>query len=512
MSRRRPFRARNKGQIIIMLALVIGAMIAMGGLVVDMIYIYAVRVKLVTAVDATALAVARALGRGDDVGAQQIEVLRVANLMFDTNFPNDFMLTGSSSALSTGPVIAGNNLGTSGILLNDPTVPDGMRVVRLTGTVNVPTFFMRIFGQDQVPMFSNAEAARRDVNLMLVMDRSASLGPAAADAWTEVQSAVTFFADQFDNTRDRVGLVSFGTSAAVDVGLNTGFKTAVDTAVTNQSMPASASTNSPMGMWLGFAELLALADNTALNVIVFFTDGQPSAVPGTFPTRTSARYFDSPYCSSGNTTAVLSAFQSGGTFYEMVRFANLYTTTSPAQTWTFGFEHDHQSVSSCTADNYASYYQNYASNIEEAFSSTCMPTSWSPSHAATHGTVNGTFSFTTGPYSVTGCDAAYELDDNDWGNEVTRGTYVWNSARNVTLDIAQQARQHATLEARVYSVGLGGWGFEADANFLELVSNDSDNPGFSSSEPEGTYVYAPTSAQLRQAFATVASEIFRLIH
>ncbi|MEX2299631.1 MAG: pilus assembly protein TadG-related protein, partial [Bryobacterales bacterium] len=58
------YQSKCRGQVMIFIVLGIGLLFSLAGLAVDMIFTYAVKVRLVTAVDSTALGVARALGRG----------------------------------------------------------------------------------------------------------------------------------------------------------------------------------------------------------------------------------------------------------------------------------------------------------------------------------------------------------------------------------------------------------------------------------------------------------------
>jgi len=49
-----------------------------------------------------------------------------------------------------------------------------------------------------------------------------------------------------------------------------------------------------------------------------------------------------------------------------------------------------------------------------------------------------------------------------------------------------------------------------DHDLLLRIANDPTSPSYVSTQPTGLYVYAPTTAQLNEAFARVASEILRL--
>lgn len=481
-------RDRRGGQTILFVVLLSSFFFSLAGLATDVIWAYVVKERLTTAVDAASLAAVRALGRG------ATDMNRVVSLVFDANFPEGFLMTKDVSF--TPPAI---------------TSPEpGVRNVALTGSAKAPTFFMRIWGFNELPISAGATAARRDVNLMLVLDRSASLHPDNADAWDDVQAAARFFVEQFDDSRDRLGLVTFGTSAAVDVALNTGTETAVKTAIANQVVARSAATNSPEGLWLAYAELLRVNDANPINAIVFFTDGQPSAYTASFSVRTSAHATNTsvPYCASSPQEAVIGALQSGPSFYEITGFWNRSASTSPVTLGTyFGTTYDHFVKAGC--DSPAHNFQPYAGAVEWLFdSSSCLPASWT----ATHSTLSRNFSISTGPYSVNQCSSLLKSTSTDWTSRNYRGTQVHNASKNLSVNIANAARAELALGgARVYSIGLGGWGFPADADFLERVANDADSAYHNSALPSGLYFYAPSPSQLQQAFNQVASEIFRLL-
>ena len=478
-------RDRKGGQAVVLIALCSTFFFSLAGLATDFIWAYVIKQRLTTAVDAASLSAARALGRGS------VNMSRVVALVFDANFPNDFLL--AKDIGFDGPVIA---------------APEpGMRTVWLEGRAKAPTFFMRIWGLEQLQVRSSATASRRDVNMILVLDRSASLHPSNANAWDDVQQAATFFVEQFDDTRDRLGLVTFGTSAAVDVALNTGTEAAVTSAIANQQVASSAATNSPEGLWLAYAEMRRVADPNPINAIVFFTDGQPSAYTARFNVRTSSGGSSStPYCSSSSKEAVIAALQTGADFYEIIGFWRRDATTPVVLGSYFGSTYDHYIVSGC--DNNQRTFAPYGNNVEEIFGSGCLPTSWS----ATHGSISRSFSISTGPYSVNQCSSYLKSTSTSWSVRNYRGTQVHNASKNLSVNMADAARTDAALGgAYLYSIGLGGWGYPADADFLERIANDVDSPFYNPNQPAGLYFYAPTPSQLQQAFNQVASEIFRLL-
>ena len=304
---------------------------------------------------------------------------------------------------------------------------------------------MRIWGFDDLPISSGATAARRDVNLVLVLDRSGSLHPSNADAWDDVQVAAQFFVEQFDDSRDRLGLVTFGSNAAVDVPLNTGAEAAITSAITNQVVAESAATNSPEGLWLAYSELLRVSDANPINAIVFFTDGQPSAYTGSFPVRTAPYngWSSAPYCSSSPREAVIGAFQRPNSpiFYEILGFWNRTANTAPVTLGNyFGRSHDFFIVSGCN-NNYGNF-DPYGSHVELLFDpNQCLPSSWTP----THPSIARSFSIVTGPYSVNQCSSLLKSTSTSTSYQDYRGAQVHNAAKNLSVNIANAARSDMAL-------------------------------------------------------------------
>lgn len=75
------------------------------------------------------------------------------------------------------------------------------------------------------------------------------------------------------------------------------------------------------------------------------------------------------------------------------------------------------------------------------------------------------------PYSRDG----WRLFSNSgsWSNMLFRGTNLHNGAKNLVLDIAQAARQDMHLGGvHVHAIGLGGYGYDADAALVKRMAND----------------------------------------
>ena len=521
---RRPFERglrgeSRRGQVMILLTAALTVLMVLGGLAVDMIYAYTIKVRLVTAVDAVALGVARALGRGVTISDQQTEVARTAQMLFRSNFPSNFMLTGATSLISAGPTIAGPNVPVGTYFETDATVPQGVREVRLTGEVRIPLFFMRIF-KSEIPIRAGAKAARRDVNVMMVLDRSGSM----TAAWPDLRDAAIYFMDQFDNSTDQLGIVMFGTSSRVDLTLNTGFKTGnvAENIIMGQTTPANAFTNSSWGLWQGYAELLENNDPNALNVIVFFTDGNPTSYTASFNVLTSPPSSGTrPWCDA---SPVEAAVGTSGNFdwdvTNMRRFATPYAQY-PANIAVGG--RDYVIVDGTGANqvchSYATSGSNrwltsapYAENVERVFAAGCLPQNWTPSYKnATSPKTFSTESTTNGPgYGVNPCDSNLKSEGS---SSSLRGRHVHRTAKTLAVNVASDARlkTNSLGGAMVYTIGLGT--VQIDDTFLKRLANDplSTDAVTNGTQTAGVYVASPTPSQLRQAFQIVANHIFRLI-
>jgi len=129
------------------------------------------------------------------------------------------------------------------------------RTVSAVGTVTAPLYFLRLLGQSTTVLAARATASRRDVNPILVLDRSGSIAQAGATA--AVKNSSIAFVEKFADG-------------------NTGYAEA---------------------LWQAYEQLRIINEPGALNVIVFFTDGRPTALTASFPVKTVSdrRYGDGSY-------------------------------------------------------------------------------------------------------------------------------------------------------------------------------------------------------------------------
>jgi Flp pilus assembly protein TadG len=448
---------RQRGYILLLGALLtIVVLLPMVGLAVDAGMVYLVQTLLSAASDAAVLAGARALSRGSDDAAQRANAEIAANAVFAANFPAGYMWTTNLSVTSTAAT--------------DSTY---LRSLTTNATVTLPLIFLRVLGIGSTTVKAGAKATRRDVNIMIVMDRSGSL--ANSSSCTPLKTAAAAFVEKFAEKRDFLGLITFATSSRVDWAPSSTFKTGMETILNN--VACTGATSSAQALWQGYRQLVALNQTGALNAIVFFTDGRPTAVTESFPIKAN--------CTSK--TAKLGVLTLG------------YSGTTPSAT--MGLYNPDAPTAPLTSD---------LTLIDD----------------------RAKCAFASNASSVSS-DVTYAPTTDYWGNSLTATGYrtVTTSGSGLSITSAQNvenfsvnAADHAALRIRrgdadttqggksvsgvvIFTIGLG----DVDATLLERIAND---PLVASSNinagNQGKYVYAADATALDLAFTRVASEILRL--
>ncbi len=98
-----------------------------------------------------------------------------------------------------------------------------VRSVQVTASSSVPTYFMKWFNVASTTITAVGTASRRDVVIMMVMDRSGSMN--SNNGCANMISAAKIFTGQFAAGRDRIGMVEFGDTAWIDSTPTTDFQT-----------------------------------------------------------------------------------------------------------------------------------------------------------------------------------------------------------------------------------------------------------------------------------------------
>jgi Flp pilus assembly protein TadG len=453
----RQFRAMHgrRGQITVLVALTLVIMVGIAGLAIDSGRAYGVKAKLNGAVDAASLAAARALAEGDSDAARIDNARSAAARYFAANFPDDYL---------------GAVPGTPQTQIEHET--SGYWRVTVSGTAAMPVTLLAVLPSVQSPVSVAAvgQAIRRDVDVMLVLDVSGSLGPPTSPSNTLAKlksAAINGFVSHFSAAPggDRVGLVSFASGAVLDVPINKtsarGFvrSNSAHTGVADriQALTIGGSTAQAEGLRRAHVELnqIPVQLRSSLRVILLFSDGAPNDVSAQFQ-RTAG---------PGNQTVT----------------GDLYSETEgPA-----------------TARANRVYYADRRDTQLGTYNDIAQLPGTGIGGVPLAGVRNlgG-----PAPFANTRCN-------------------VNRAARNMVENVAQQARSEGIL---VYTVGLGarldsleisfcGYGnTERGGNILRRVANDLGSDLLNPSAPVGRYCHAADADALAACFSDIASEVLRL--
>lgn len=501
---------KRRGIAIVMLAVSLVLILFMVGLAVDASYLYTVRAKLSMACDAAALAAARSLHVGLTMSAQEASARARALAFFDANFPDGNLNTRNRSAT---------------VQVEETSLRT--RSVTVSARVDAPTYFMRLAGIPSVPVSALGKASRRDVNLMMILDRSGSMQNAGA--CEPMKSAAQSFVSRFAEGRDRLGMVTYSSSWHYAYPLTKNFKTQSPTLHSViGTINCTGGTSTAMAISEAYSRLRAVDEPGALNIIMLFTDGIPTGLTAQFPIKT---VIDSRYGNGENRriSGIDFIYPNTGTIYSMERSgcrdaANRSFTNSG---WS---PQDRVGVLVAAGEGTASTGHNFG-----------LIRPYAPTAGSADVTINGPLG---APDSGSGCafgagtsdynlmryvkrDIAYVPDIDFYGNRTNccyrsvstfssgpyagrirpdRPSSVGAAATNATDNAATRIRRDATMPTIFYVIGLGS----VDSVLLKRIANDPSSPSYTRDEPTGLYVYAPDKTQLNQAFARIASEILRL--
>lgn len=439
--------------------------IPMVGLAIDAGILYTIKAKLQASVDGASLGAARSLNRGQDLASQEAAANDTALRYFHANFPNNWM------GVSTVP---------------DPTVTwptspnPATAIINVEGDIDAPTWFMRVLGFNSVHLTAIGQATRRDVNVLLVIDRSGSLQ--TSGSCSSLSSSAQLFVSSFSNNRDRMGLVTFGTYYNYDFAFNYNFQSGLTT--TLSSLSCVGWTNAAAAYWKGYQYLKGLSDLNALNVILFFTDGQPNTVTfGTADGGTGSLITPTGTCQPSPAAAGFSGTVGGNADGIYQQTVSTYPAANP----------DQFMVGSTGC--------NFTGRINTVLSTSSilsLPNSDAFGNSLTTSLLGGS-GF---PASVTLTGSNVRISSSN----------VTNGGINALDNAAQRARQDAAANNMpfiVYTIGLGNSGGVND-ELLKRIANDPTALAYQTAYSAGTYIYTPDTAHLAQAFGEIADDIMRI--
>jgi len=503
------------------------------GLAVDASVLYVLKARLSTAADAAAIAAARSLNVGLTLADQEATARARAQAFFNANFAPGSWMTKNQTVTVT---IAESAYRT--------------RTVTVNAFFDAPQYFIRFLGFNFTRVRGEGKASRRDVNLMLVLDRSSSMNSGGACA--AMRTAATNFVNMFAEGRDRLGMITYGEAFFLGFAPNMTFRTGASSLPTKiGQITCSGNTSTAMALWQAYQQIVTINEPGALNLLVLFTDGYPNGVTAAYPIKT---VIDTRYGYSGGYQTYIpdplypGFFKTSGTtvcnntgnqctmepspckdFANQVFDRNLGDTrrrynAAPWNTsWTPGGT-NLRTITGVLAQWAGDLY-----NLTSGPSSGVMGYQGTAINAGTtYPTTNGC-AFST-PGSVRR-DVAYIPDQDIYGNNTdgfkavakfTAGGHpylnrkrpdvpmgITGASFNAADHAAQRIRNDATLKPVIYSIGLESQG-GVDAEFLRRVANADGSTCLDTTKEKGRYVAAANTTQLNDAFAQIASEILRI--
>ena len=464
------FRLQSRGQVLVLVALLMVVLLALAALAIDIGRAYGVKTKLNAAVDAASYEAARALAQGSGETVMKQRAEEVALNYFKANYPEAFM--GAAPPVPTVTAIHDQNT--------------GKWQVSVTATAQMPTLFAGVVGWKAVGIRAASEAVRATLDMVLVMDASNSM----FDTFATVKESAKEFVGLFDQVDDRIGLVAFSTGAYPIVSIcgqlqddqdplkqspgrnslscGRGFrpeilKTAIGTGggfgAQNTGIYMGSMTASEEGLKKALTQLNALrtADRSGRRVIVFFSDGAPNTFNGTFTLAGGGRVTKNLY----------SEVEDG-------------PELQPRQMFDPGI---------------------YADYPPELRSIASLPGTDADQSVPLKGYNNKRI--LTGDTSPTGlkCNANA-------------------AARNMTENVADMARKDGIV---IFSIGFGedidkrqmfddecSTYNETGSMILKRLANTHDSDTYDSKQPSGIYCKAPDTEALKVCFEQVASAILRI--
>jgi Flp pilus assembly protein TadG len=470
-------KKRSKGIAIVLTTLTLTITLPLIGLGFDVSTLYLIKSKLGAAADSAALAGARALAQGANESAQEANALTAAQSFFGGNFPAGYWrTTGASASVSVGTSTA------------------NYRTVTVAATVQAPLYFLRVFNQQTSTINVTSQAGRRDVMMMVVLDRSNSMNQIVAgtgqSACTIMKADAANFIGDFAPGRDQIGLVVFSGSTFVyppTTSFTTPDANGNDVPSLISSISCEGSTSTAEALHWAYNQIQTVNSTTRANIIMLMTDGLPTGITGNF-----WNYRSNPNCGSSPLVGVFA----GGT-----RNGNMFPGGS------LGLAVHLQTTLGNAADTIISNDGgcNFAGGEGLVqFDIASLPP-------------QDIFQNSTQGYTVQSPAYSYQAANL---NDVTNAQGAVYAAINTADNQATTIRTDNTLKPTIYTIGLQGDGAVdqyPDPLLLMKMANDpnlagqaSPGPTFYSNQagqPQGLFANAPDASQLAMAFDTIARQI-----
>ncbi|MGD0581097.1 MAG: VWA domain-containing protein [Bryobacteraceae bacterium] len=393
----------------------------------------------------------------------------------------------------------------------EDTVNTHIRYVQVTGSVTTPLYFMRVLGFTTASLSSTATAQRRDVNVMFVLDRSGSMSGAIADLVNDSK----WFVSNFALGRDRVGLVTFGGTYYLikPTTAFSGVSTAISTLTASN---VYGTTNHAQPLWTAYKALAELNEPGSLNVIVFFTDGQPNTIFADWQA-----YLKTPTtCNNGGNgvrgyALVYSNNTLGGLFANLTPLPP-YGPLNQLTAGTVGTDY----VSTAYDKGTTTYDSTSMISMSKTTGCTFLPNS--PGNVAANFTQIPPFDYYGNATNPTGtppnaggppadcptCTSRYQ--------SVTLNNFTYQNLLAAAFnagDSAAQRMRKGTINGIIPLVDCIALntGSTIDSVYMNRLANTtSSTVPYDNTKPTGIYVYAQSTSDLMPAFQQIASQLLHL--
>lgn len=242
---------KDSGQILVLSALTLPALLLFVGLAIDFGVGYLTKAELSKACDAASLAVMRNLGRGE------AEATAIGNSEFTLNYDSNATYKLDASAPSLSVSYSSDSYG-------DP-------IVNISAVATIRTFFIRLAGIKTLSVSSSSQATRPPVILSLVLDKSGSMN--INGGATALPPSVQDFLGYFLVNTDQLGEISFSSIATQDVAITKNFRTPITNTV--NAMVFGGATFAQGGLLDAQTQVQGVSSPppNAVKTVVFFTDG-----------------------------------------------------------------------------------------------------------------------------------------------------------------------------------------------------------------------------------------------
>jgi hypothetical protein len=320
-----------------------------------------------------------------------------------------------------------------------------------------------------------------------------------------VDSAISFVG-QFTPGFDKVGLITFATSAYVDFPIANTFQDAKPNIPSLLShMDCAGSTSSAQALWAGYQQLIGLGQPEAVNVILFFTDGNPTGAVFDMPVATSSpcREF-TPGSPEGPGAYTMPPSGKGyirGVFGSFTNISLWFGLLDPSG------EKGADGLRSIAGNDLwptphsagCAYASNWSNNVTNTSDVLGVPTK----------DIFGNSADTAfRPVTLN----SYGLIDlaNAANARAAPMNAADSAASNIRSGAIDSISGRGLSNVIIYSIGLGNAPFPLSPAFLMRASNDPRSSTFNVAEPMGLYLGPASVEDLDAAFLAVATRIFRL--